>query len=161
MSSLKLSYERVRVTQGLSCMPPGVALDKTPSTSKWKFTIGCLTSSILNSSSLTLTELQKSLTSIDSFKKDVSFWSKPRWNNAGEDQQLSQVHREATLKQIPYIRYPTTFQEKSVSALLDSGSVINAIHPTFAKELGLRSLGCLSTLEHKKSTVLQWIPMEW
>ena len=34
------------MTQGLLCIPPGVALDKTPSTSKWKFTIGRLTSSL-------------------------------------------------------------------------------------------------------------------
>ena len=152
MSNSKLSYKRVRVTQGLPCIPPGVALDKTPSTSKWKFTIGRLTSSILNPSSLTLTELQKSLTSIDSFKKDVSLWSRPRWNNVGGDQRFPQVHREATLERVPCIRYPTTFQEESVSAILDSGSVVNAIHPTFAKKLGLRSLGCLSTLEHRKST---------
>ena len=57
------------MTQGVLYISPGVALDKTPSTSKKKFCIGRLTSSILNPSSLILTELQKSLTSIDSFKK--------------------------------------------------------------------------------------------
>ena len=34
------------MTQGLLCIPPGVVLDKTSSTSKWKFTIERLTSSI-------------------------------------------------------------------------------------------------------------------
>ena len=42
-----------------------------------------------------------------------------------------------TFEQVLYIRYPTTFWEKSVSALLDSRSEFNTIHPTFAKELGL------------------------
>ena len=41
------------------------------------------------------------------------------------------------LERVPCIRYPTTFREKSVSALLDSRSEDNAIYPTFAKELGL------------------------
>ena len=71
-------FERVWVTQGLPCIPPGVALDKTPSTSKWKFTIGRLTSGIFNPSSLMLTELQKSPTSFDSFEKDVSLRSESR-----------------------------------------------------------------------------------
>ena len=54
---------------------------------------------------------------------------------------------EATLKRIPCIRK------------------VNAIHPTFAMELGLRirlialPLGCLSTSEHRKSTAPRWIPM--
>ena len=65
------------MTQGLPCIPPGVALDKTPSTSKKKFSIGRLTSSILNPSSLMLTELQKSPTSFDSFEKGVSLRSRP------------------------------------------------------------------------------------
>ena len=34
------------MTQELPCIPSRVALDKTPSISKWKFTIGYLTSSI-------------------------------------------------------------------------------------------------------------------
>ena len=34
------------MTQGLPYIPPGVVLDKTPSTSKWKFTIEHLTSNI-------------------------------------------------------------------------------------------------------------------
>ena len=63
------SYKRVRVTQWFLCISPGVALDKTPKTSKRKFYIRRLNSSILNPSNLMLTELQKSLTSIDSFKK--------------------------------------------------------------------------------------------
>ena len=41
--------------------------------------------------------------------------------------------------QVPYIRYPITFWKKSVSmlALFDSGSEVNAIHPTLAQKLGL------------------------
>ena len=45
-SSSRLFYKRFKVTLGLPCISPGVALDKTPSTSKWKFMIGRLTSSI-------------------------------------------------------------------------------------------------------------------
>ena len=52
--SSRLSLERVWGTQGLPCIPPGVALDKTPSTSSGrKFRM-------------------KSPTSFDSFEKDVS-----------------------------------------------------------------------------------------
>ena len=56
------------MTQGFLCISPGVALDKTSSTSKKKVCIGRLTLSILNPLGLMLTELQRSLTSIDSFK---------------------------------------------------------------------------------------------
>ena len=77
VSSSRLSYERVKVTQGLPCIPPGVVLDKTPNTSKKKLRIRRLTSSILNPSSLMLTELQKSPTSFDSFKKGVNLWLRP------------------------------------------------------------------------------------
>ena len=45
---------------------------------------------------------------------------------------------KAILERVPYIHYPTTFRKKSVLALLDSRSGLNAIHPTFAKDLGLR-----------------------
>ena len=41
------------------------------------------------------------------------------------------------LAQVSCIWYPITFRKKSVSTLLDSGSEVNAIHPTFARELGL------------------------
>ena len=43
------------------------------------------------------------------------------------------------LTQVPCIRYLITFRKKSVSmsALLDSGSEVNAIHPTLARKLGL------------------------
>ena len=43
----------------------------------------------------------------------------------------------ANLTQVPCIRYPINFGKKSVSALLDLGSEVNAVHPAFAKELGL------------------------
>ena len=38
---------------------------------------------------------------------------------------------------VSYICYPINFGKKSVSALFDSGSEVNAVHPAFAKELGL------------------------
>ena len=43
------------------------------------------------------------------------------------------------LIQVPYIWYSITFRKKSVPvlALFDSGSEVNTIYPTFAKELGL------------------------
>ena len=42
------------------------------------------------------------------------------------------------LVQIPYIRYPITFQKKFVSVLtlLNSSSKVNTIQPTLAWELG-------------------------
>ena len=43
------------------------------------------------------------------------------------------------LAQVPYIRYSITFRKKSVfmSALLDSGSEVNAIYLTLTQKLGL------------------------
>ena len=72
----KVSLQRVLVTQGFVYISRRVALDKIPS--RRKFTIGYLTSSILNPWSLMLTELQKSPTSFDSFEKDVSLWTESR-----------------------------------------------------------------------------------
>ena len=46
------------------------------------------------------------------------------------------IPREATLEQVPCIRYPTTFPEK---ICVDSGSEVNAIRPTFAKASQCRS----------------------
>ena len=43
----------------------------------------------------------------------------------------------SNLAQVPCIRYPINFGKKSVSALLNLGSEVNAVHPAFAKELGL------------------------
>ena len=44
-----------------------------------------------------------------------------------------------SLARAPCIRYPITFRKKSVSmsAFPDSGSEVNAIHPTLARKLGL------------------------
>ena len=39
--------------------------------------------------------------------------------------------------QVSCIRYPINFGKKSVLALFDLGSEVNAIHPAFTKELGL------------------------
>ena len=41
------------------------------------------------------------------------------------------------LAQVSCIRYPITFCKKSVSALFDSSSEVNAIHPILVRELGL------------------------
>ena len=41
------------------------------------------------------------------------------------------------LIQVLYICYLINFREKSVLALFDLGSKLNAVYPTFAKELGL------------------------
>ena len=41
------------------------------------------------------------------------------------------------LARVPCIRYLINIGKKSVSALLDSISKVNAVHPAFAKELGL------------------------
>ena len=45
----------------------------------------------------------------------------------------------SNLARVPCIRYPITIQKKfvPVSALLDSGSEVNTIHPTYTQELGL------------------------
>ena len=43
----------------------------------------------------------------------------------------------ANLTRVPCIRYTNNFGKKSVSALLDSGSEVNAIYLAFAKKLGL------------------------
>ena len=40
---------------------------------------------------------------------------------------------------VPYIDYPVWFQEKQVRALLDSSSKVNAMNPTYAKRLGLKT----------------------
>ena len=41
------------------------------------------------------------------------------------------------LARVLCICYPINFKKQSVSALLDSGSKVNTVHPAFAKELGL------------------------
>ena len=43
----------------------------------------------------------------------------------------------ANLARVLCIRYLINFGKKSVSALLDSGGEVNAVHPAFTKELGL------------------------
>ena len=48
--------------------------------------------------------------------------------------------REEALERVPCIYYPVQFKgtnETQVQALIDSGSKVNAIHPSFAKQLGL------------------------
>ena len=43
----------------------------------------------------------------------------------------------SNLAQVLCIQYLINLRKKSVSTLFDSGSKINAVYPTFAKELGL------------------------
>ena len=46
--------------------------------------------------------------------------------------------REEALERVPCIHYPVQFKDKApVQALIDSGSEVNAIHPSFVKQLGL------------------------
>ena len=48
--------------------------------------------------------------------------------------------REEALERVPYIHYPVQFKNTNkalVQALIDSGSEVNAIHPSFVKQLGL------------------------
>ena len=48
--------------------------------------------------------------------------------------------REEALERVPCIYYPVQFKDMSKAqgqALIDSGIEVNAIHPTFAKQLGL------------------------
>ena len=48
--------------------------------------------------------------------------------------------REEALKCVPYIHYPVQFKDRNkapVQALIDSGSEVNAVHPSFAKQLGV------------------------
>ena len=55
----------------------------------------------------------------------------------GKDGKKSKSKYPEDLARVPCIRYPINFGKKSVSALLDLGSKVNAVHPAFAKELGL------------------------
>ena len=47
--------------------------------------------------------------------------------------------REEALERVPYIRYSVQFKKDKtpVQALINSGSEVNAIHQSFAKQLGL------------------------
>ena len=55
----------------------------------------------------------------------------------GKDGKKSKGEYPENLAQVPCIRYPINFEKKSVLALFDLGSKVNAVHPAFAKELGL------------------------
>ena len=55
----------------------------------------------------------------------------------GKDGKKSKGEYSENLARVPCICYPINFRKKSVSALLDSGSEVNAVYPAFAKELGL------------------------
>ena len=57
---------------------------------------------------------------------------------------MTDISRETTLERIPCIRYLVRFcrknnedKNKDVRALIDSGSEVNTIHPTYATKLGL------------------------
>ena len=57
----------------------------------------------------------------------------------GKNGKESKGEYPENLAQVLCIRYPIIFQKDSVpiSAFFDSGSKVNAIHPTFVRELGL------------------------
>ena len=55
---------------------------------------------------------------------------------AGKDDEESENEYQ-NLAQVPCIRYFINFGKQSVLLLFDLGSKINAVHPAFAKELGL------------------------
>ena len=80
-SILRRSFGRILVTPGLSWILSGVELNETPSTSRSKFRIGHLTSSI--SIEFDADGAPEESDSFDSFEKDLNLRSRPRWNNAG------------------------------------------------------------------------------
>ena len=67
-----------------------------------------------------------------------------QWQEGSLCDKVSQAKEDQRLltnkfrNQVPCIRYPSTFWKGSVLALLDSGSEVNALHPTFAIELGFQ-----------------------
>ena len=56
---------------------------------------------------------------------------------ADKDGKKSKGKYLENLAQVPYICYLINFRKKSVLALFDSGSKVNAMYPVFAKKLGL------------------------
>ena len=59
---------------------------------------------------------------------------------------MTDISREATLERVPYIWYPVRFRQKNnkdenndMRALIDSGSEVNAMHPTYTMKLGFRA----------------------
>ena len=56
---------------------------------------------------------------------------------AGKDGKQSKGKYSKNLAQVLCIQYLIIFRKKSVLALLDSNSEVNAIHPTFTQELRL------------------------
>ena len=60
---------------------------------------------------------------------------------------MTDTSREITLEQVPYLRYLVQFRrkkdknkDKDIKALIDSSSKVNAIHPTYITNLGLRTM---------------------
>ena len=53
---------------------------------------------------------------------------------------MTENSQEVTLEHVPCIRYPIQFRKDKddIQALLNSGSEVNAMNPTYAKKLGLR-----------------------
>lgn len=49
----------------------------------------------------------------------------------------SKASKEFELLQIPYMHYLALFHEFSIEAVMDSGSGINAMHPSFVRILDL------------------------
>ena len=55
----------------------------------------------------------------------------------GKDGRKNKSEYPENVARVPCIHYPINFRKKSVSALFDLGNKVNAVHPAFAKELGL------------------------
>ena len=45
---------------------------------------------------------------------------------------------DVALQRVPYVHYPIWFKKKEVQVLINSGSEINTMTPTYASRLGLR-----------------------
>ena len=59
---------------------------------------------------------------------------------------MTDTSREVTFEQVPYIRYLVRFcqknnedEDKGIKALINLGSKVNAMHPTYATKLGLHA----------------------
>ena len=125
------------MTQRFLCISTGVALEKTPSTSKKKFCIKRFTLSILNPSSLMLTKLQKSLISFNFFEKNSnSHWSiasglplSKTWLSAAR--KYKQAWKDFTPgERVPRIWCLIWFwkSDTDIQALLDLASEVNAMN---------------------------------
>ena len=73
------------------------------------------------------------------------------------------LKQEEALKRVPCIHYLVQFKKDmskaQVQALIDSGIEVNAIHPTFAKQLGLPIRP--TDVGAQKMIAPRWTPTGW